>query len=77
MRCLDSPGRALVDALGMVGNLGVDELNEAVRLIGAGKDRDIVAGDTEETVELPVNEASLGGRRRDRAKDGGTVGGVV
>ena len=76
VRGFDGPGCALVDALGMVGNLGVDELNEAVTLFGAGKDGDIAAGDAEETVELTVEEASLGGRRWDSAEDGGTVGGV-
>ena len=74
---LDGPGRALVDALRMVGNLGVDELNEAVSLLGTGEDRDIAAGDADESVELTAEEASLRGRRRDGAKDGSTFGGVA
>ena len=77
VRGLDGPGGAFVDALGVVGNLGIDELNESVTLLGGGEDGDIAAGDGEETVELLTEEASLGGRRRDGAKDGGTVGGVV
>ena len=77
MRGLDGPGCTLLDALGMVGNLGIDELDEAVTFLGGGEDGDIAAGDGEETIELTVEEASLGGGRRDGSKDGGTVGGVV
>ncbi len=77
VRGLDGPGCALLDALGMVGNLAVDELNEPVNLLGGGNDRDIAAGDSEEPVELTAEEASLGGRRGDGAKDRSTVDGFV
>ena len=76
VRDLDSPGGALVDALGMIGNLAVDELNEPVNLLWTGDDRDVAADYGEETIELTAEKASLGGRRGDGAKDGRTVDGV-
>src|SRR4029077_12060763 len=77
VRGLDGPRGALVDALGVVGNLGVDELNEAVTLLGTGEDGDITARDAEESIELTAEKSSFGGRRGDGAEDGGAVGGGV
>ena len=76
MRGLDRPGCALIDALWVVWNLGVDELNEPVSLLGTGDDGDIAADDGEETIELTAEEPSLGGRGRDGAKDGGALDGI-
>ena len=77
VRSFNGSGRALLDALGMVRNLAVNELNEAVTLLGANEDRDIAAGDGKKTIELTAKEASLDWRRGDRAKDWGAVDGIA
>ena len=77
MRDLNGPGRALLDALGMVGNLAVDELNEAVTLLRTSNDCDIAPGYREETIELTSEEASPDRRRGDGTKDGSAVDGIA
>ena len=55
----DRPGGALLDALRMVGELGVEELDQAVAFFGRGKDGDLVAQNLHAVVPLLVDEAAF------------------
>jgi hypothetical protein len=71
----DRPGGVFFDALGMVGELSVEELGGAVAFVKAGDDGELVAEDLDSVVPPLVNETAFAGRRRDEAVDGGAVGG--
>ena len=68
------PGGLLFDALGMVGELGIEELDEAVFLVGTGEDGDAVAGELNAHVPILADEPTLARRRRDEAVDGSAIG---
>ena len=69
------PGGALFNALGVVGEAGVDELLEAVSLARGDVDGDVAAHNGDARVPLAADEASFDGRRGDGAVDRRTVGG--
>jgi hypothetical protein len=69
------PGGFVLDALGVIGKLGVKKLDEAVALIGACNDGEFVAEDLKAVVPLLVNKATFAGRGGDQAEDRCAVGG--
>jgi hypothetical protein len=71
----DRPSGTLFDALGVVGELGVEELNQAIGFVWSRDDRDLVAQNLEAVVPLLANEAAFARRGRDEAIDGSAVGG--
>src|SRR5665213_569181 len=73
--CFDCPGCALLNALRMIGKLGVEKLGEAVALVGGSEEGELVAQHLDAVVELLMDEASLAGRRWDEAVDGRSVSG--
>lgn len=70
-----SPGGAIFDALGVIGKLVVEELQEAVSLFRRGEDGDLGVERLNSVVPLSSDEASVVGRRRYQAEDGRTIGG--
>jgi hypothetical protein len=59
----------------VVGKLGVQELEKAVALVGAGDDCELVAQDLEAVVPLLANEPAFAWCRCDKAIDGSAIGG--
>ena len=71
----DGPGGAVFDALGVVGELVIDELHEAVGFAGSGEDGDLFVEDLHARGPIPLDEAAFVGWRGGEAEDGGAVGG--
>lgn len=75
LRCFDGPSSTLFDALGMVGELGVQELDKAVAFVGTSDDGELVTQDLEAVVPLLANEPTFAWWRRDETIDGSAISG--
>ena len=70
-----SPGGAIFDALRVIGELVVEELQEAISFFGCSEDSDLGVEHLNSVVPLSSNESSIAGRRRYQAEDGSAIGG--
>ena len=71
------PGGAVFDALGVIGELVVEKLQEAVSFFWCREDGDFGVDDLNTVVPLFSDEPSFAWRRRYKAENGRAIGGGV